>query len=233
MLLDGVLRSVLGGRRKKSRRAKRYLSAPIGGAFGSIGGTLLSNPQVLLTAAGVAWGIFETMQQGGTPTAPAAGSPQGGTPNTPAAGSAPWSTGTGTGPLPPLPNVGASPAPVSDPALRIVRLVISAAYADGAVSDQERLAILEQARIAGVDQIVEQELAQPRPLAEIVAGVTDQTTGATLYVLAFGIVRGDEQPTGAERIYLAKLAHLLALDPTTVQQLEQNAAKRIDAQPEE
>ena len=52
-------------------------------------------------------------------------------------------------------------------------------------------------------------------------------------MLAFGIVRGDEQPTGAERIYLAQLAHLLGLDPTTVQQLEQNAAKRIDAQPEE
>jgi uncharacterized membrane protein YebE (DUF533 family) len=220
MLLDGVLRSVLGGRRKRSRRAKRYLSAPIGGAFGSMGGTLLSNPNVLLTAAGVAWGIFETLQQGGTP-------------NTSAPVSAAASTAAGTAPLPPLPNIGTSAAPVSDPALQIVRLVISAAYADGAVSDQERRAILEQARIAGVDQLVERELAQPRPLAEIVAGVTDNTTRATLYVLAFGIVRGDEQPTGAERIYLAKLAHLLALDPTSVQQLEQNAAKRIDAQPED
>jgi len=220
MLLDGVLRSVLGGRRKRSRRARRYLSDPIGGAFGSVGGTLLSNPNVLLTAAGVAWGIFETLQQGGTLAASA--------PVPPASNTAP-----GTAPLPPLPNLGASAEPVSDPALRIVRLVISAAYADGSVSDQERHAILEQARIAGVDRIVEQELAQPRPLAEIVTGVTDNTTRATLYVLAFGIVRGDEQPTGAERIYLAKLAHLLALDPTTVQQLEQNAARRIDAQPEE
>jgi uncharacterized membrane protein YebE (DUF533 family) len=220
MLLDGVLRSVLGGRRKRSRRATRYLSAPIGGAFGSIGGTLLSNPNVLLTAAGVAWGIFETLQEGGAQ-------------NASAPVSVASSTAAGTASLPPLPNVGTSAAPVSGPALQIVRLVISAAYADGAVSDQERRAILEQARIAGVDHIVEQELAQPRLLAEIVAGVADDTLRATLYVLAFGIVRGDEQPTGAERIYLAKLAHLLALDPTTVQQLERNAAKRIDAQPEE
>jgi uncharacterized membrane protein YebE (DUF533 family) len=66
-----------------------------------------------------------------------------------------------------------------------------------------------------------------------VAGVIDNTQRATLYVLAYGILRGDEQPSGAERIYLAKLAHLLALDPTTVQQLEQNAAKRIDAEPEQ
>ena len=122
---------------------------------------------------------------------------------------------------------------MSDQALQVVRLAISAAYADGSVSDQERAAILDQARIAGVDRIVEQELAQPRPLAEIVAGVNDDTYRGTLYVLAFGILRGDEQPTGAERIYLAKLAHLLGLDPGTVQQLERNAAKRIDAETEQ
>jgi uncharacterized membrane protein YebE (DUF533 family) len=223
MLLNGVLRSVLGGRRKKSRKALRYLESPLRGSMGSIGGSLLSNPNVLLTAAGVAWGIFETLQQQGT------------------SGTSPTGSGFPTAhapatshPLPPLPVMGApSSASVSEPALRIVRLAISAAYADGAVSDQERAAILEQARSAGVDSIVEQELAQPRPLAEIVAGITDDTQRATLYVLAFGIVRGDEQPSGAERIYLATLAHLLGLDPKTVQQLEQNAARRIDAEPEQ
>jgi len=111
-----------------------------------------------------------------------------------------------------------------------VRLAISAANADGSVSDDERAAILEQARSAGVDRIVEQEMAQPRPLAEIVAGVTDDGQRAALYVLAFGILRADEQPSGAERIYLAKLAHLLGLDPKTVQQLEQTAGQRIDAE---
>jgi len=220
MLLNGVLRSVLGGRRKRSKKAMRYL----GGPLGSIGGSLLSNPQVLLTAAGVAWGIYETLQQGqagtsapGTPTS--TGFPPQGAPGT-------------TPPLPPLPVVG-NAAAVSDPALQIVWLAISAANADGSVSEQERNAILEHARSAGVEQIVEAELAQPRPLAEIVAGVSDETQRATLYVLAFSIVRGDEQPSGAERIYLAKLAHLLGLDPKTVQQLEQNAARRIDDEPEQ
>jgi len=175
---------------------------------------------VLLTAAGVAWGIFETMQQGNTPAAaPATASPV--------------SNATQAPPLPPLPFVGNASAPMSDEALQIVRLAISAAYADGSVSDQERSAILDQARIAGVDRIVEQELTQPRPLAEIVAGVNDDTHRGTLYVLAFGILRGDEQPTGAERIYLAKLAHLLGLDPGTVQQLEKNAARRIDSEVEQ
>ena len=221
VLLNSVLRSVLGGRRKRSRGALRYLGnsrSPFGGTLGSIGGSLLSNPNLLLTAAGVAWGIFETLEQGNTPAAaPAAASPV--------------SNATQTPPLPPLP-VGPS-APMSDQALQVVRLAISAAYADGSVSDQERAAILDQARIAGVDRIVEQELAQPRSLAEIVAGVNDDTYRGTLYVLAFGILRGDEQPTGAERIYLAKLAHLLGLDPGTVQQLERNAAIRIDAETEQ
>ena len=222
VLLNSVLRSVLGGRRKRSRGAMRYLGnsrSPFGGTLGSIGGSLLSNPNLLLTAAGVAWGIFETLEQGNTPAAAAAAA-------------SPVSNATQTPPLPPLPVVG-NPSAMSDQALQVVRLSISAAYADGSVSDQERAAILDQARIAGVDRIVEQELVQPRPLAEIVAGVNDDTYRGTLYVLAFGILRGDEQPTGAERIYLAKLAHLLGLDPGTVQQLERNAAKRIDAETEQ
>ena len=221
MLLNGVLRSVLGGRRKRSRGAMGYLGSsrsPFGGTLGSIGGSLLSNPNLLLTAAGVAWGIFETLQEGNAPVAAPASS---------------VSNATQTPPLPPLPVVGNPSAPLSDQALQVVRLAISAAYADGSVSDQERAAILDQARIAGVDRIVEHELAQPRPLAEIVAGVYDDTYRGTLYVLAFGILRGDEQPTGAERIYLAKLAHLLGLDPGTVQQLERNAAERIDAETEQ
>jgi uncharacterized membrane protein YebE (DUF533 family) len=232
MLLNGVLQSVLGGRRKRSKKALRYLGKPLRGPLGSIGGSLLSNPTVLLTAAGLAWGVFETLQQQGTSGTSPGGS---GFPSAHAPTLAPPTQAPAAAqPVPPLPVMGTpSQGPVSDPALKIVRLAISAAYADGAVTDQERAAILEHARSAGVDGIVEQELAQPRPLAEIVAGVSDDTQKATLYVLAFGIVRGDEQPSGAERIYLAKLAHLLGLDPTTVQQLERNAAKGIDAEPEQ
>ena len=200
----------------------RYL----GGPLGSIGGSLLSNPTVLLTAAGVAWGIFETLQQG------SAGTPGSGTPAGSGFPSQSRTPGP-TPPLPPLPVVGSAAAPVSDQALQIVRLAISASNADGSVSEQERDAILEHARSAGVERIVEQELLHPRPLAEIVAGVGDDGQRATLYVLAFSIVRGDEQPSGAERIYLAKLAHLLGLDPQMVQQLEQNAARRIDTEPEQ
>ena len=59
--------------------------------------------------------------------------------------------------------------------------------------------------------------------------MTDPAQRATLYVLAFTVLRADEQVTGAERIYLAQLAHLLGLDPATVQQLEKDTGERIDA----
>ena len=86
------------------------------------------------------------------------------------------------------------------------------------------------ARVAGVGELVETELRQPRPLREIVAGVTDPNERATLYVLAFSVLRGDEQPGGAERIYLAQLANLLGLDPAEADRLEKSAAASIDRQ---
>jgi len=161
----------------------------------------------------MAWGIYETMQQsGGIGSVGSVGSQGSGSVGSQGSGSS------------------GSPH-VSPEALRIVRLAISAAYADGSVSDTERAAILDQAKTAGVGEIVEVEMQQPRPLAEIVSGVSDAAQRATMYVLAYSMVRGDEQPTGAERIYLAQLANLLGLDVATVQELEQKAASRIDAVP--
>ena len=224
-LLNGVLSAVLGGRgrRRRSRRATNYLT---GGGRGSF----WTNPSTLLTAAGVAWGIYETMQQTG-----ALGSMGSGGSGGSAGLSSMGSPGSGSVGSPGSGSVGSAGSPtannISPEALRIVRLAISAAYADGSVSDAERAAILDQAKTAGVSEIVDAEMQQPRPLAEVAAGVSDAAQRATMYVLAYSMVRGDEQPSGAERIYLAQLANLLGLDVATVQELEQKAASRIDAQP--
>jgi uncharacterized membrane protein YebE (DUF533 family) len=211
-LVQSVLRGVLGGRTKKrSKKALKYLT-------GHGKGSSLVNASTLLTAAGVAWGIYETMQNQGQA---ATGQPWIGQPGTPAP--APVSA-----PLPPLPNVGATAAAaVPDDVTRVVRLAVSAANADGALNDQERAAI---ATHSGPDaaEIVARELEIRRPLAEIVAGVTDPAQRATLYVLAYTILRADEQVSGAERIYLAQLANLLGLDPATVQKLEADTSQRID-----
>ena len=231
ILFNGVLRSVLGGRRRRSHRALRYLT---GGSR-----SFWTNPTTLLTAAGVAWGIYETLQSNagqsnaGQSNAGQSASPVPAAATSSAAPSGPASVG-GSGPaastaapMPPLPTASTS---VSPDTMRVLRLAISAASADGVVTDEERNAILEQARSAGVGGLVETELSQPRPLREIVAGVTDSNERATLYVLAFSVLRGDEQPSGAERIYLAQLANLLGLDPPDAERLERNTAAAIDKQ---
>jgi len=212
VLFNGVMQAVLGGRRRRGRKAMGFL--------GSAGSALLSNPTALLGAAGVAWGIFETLQgnsQGQTATGGAGL-------NTSGAGlnSAPAPA------TPPLPAVGAVAAPMTD-ATRMVRLALSASQADGALSAAERATVMARAQEAGLADLVDRELQQPRPLAEIVAGVNDPTQRATLYSLAFAVVRADEQVGGAERIYLAQLANLLGLDPAAVQKLEASAATQIDA----
>jgi uncharacterized membrane protein YebE (DUF533 family) len=103
---------------------------------------------------------------------------------------------------------------------RLVRLTLSAARADGDLSLEERGRILENARALGAEELVAEELQAPRPLAEILAGVDDPALGAELYRLAYGIVRSDDGVSGAERIYLAQLAHRLGLPPDTTKRLE-------------
>jgi hypothetical protein len=240
MLLRGVLGSLMGGRRKKSKKALRHLTGGGMGLGGGLMSTVLSHPTAALTAAGLAWGVFETLQnkQGGG-GGQVGGNQWGGGPagdggpvslggfGPPAGGAPPAATQPLSAPLPPLPDIG--PPGVSVDALRMVRLAVSAASADGAMSPQEREAVVAHAKDGGVADLVEQELQGHRPLAQIVAGVTDPAQRATLYVLAFSVLRADEAVTGAERIYLAQLAHLLNLDPPTVQKLEADAGARIDS----
>ena len=209
------LRGALGSRgRKRARKAANFLSGKRGFLTAS----------TVLGAAGVAWGLYDTLTRQNDPTAPAP------------AGAAPLTM------PPPLPGAAAVPATATAAAapdrglpfevLRVVRLAVSAARADGTLLPAERALILSHAREAGVESIVEDELASPRPLSEIVAGLTDDQRRRDLYVLAFTMVRADEHVSGAERIYLAQLAHQLGLDATTAAQLETETAAKIDAQPE-
>lgn len=227
-LLSIFLKGAMGSRgRKRARKASKFL----GGNKGFL------SASTVLGAAGVAWGIYETMQNSGAPGAQgASGAPaaQGasGAWGAQGAWSAPGAPGAHgahdvPGAVPPLPTDDSRfPADV----LRVVRLAVSAARADGTLLPAERALILSHAREAGLDAIVELELATPRPLSEIVGGVTDDARKRDLYVLAYTIVRADESVSGAERVYLAQLAHQLGLTPDTVSQLEAATALDIDTQ---
>jgi len=213
-VLSIVLRGTLGrSGRKRARRATRFLTGNRG----------FLSTSALIAAAGVAWGIYDTVTGQHTPQGPPV-------PNVPHVPNIP---GAGVGAVPPAPSVPPLPAAFDaalDPVARVIRLAVSAARADGALSDQERALILDRAREAGLESVVEAELAQARPLADIVRGVTDQQMKRDLYVLAFTIVRADETVSGGERIYLAQLAHQLGLDVASVSSLEAETAAKIDSE---
>ena len=223
-LVSDILRGVLGGRRKRSRRAAHFLT---GGLARGVTRGVLSNPGTMLGIAGVAWGILETLQNQHS-TAPGSGGGLAGAPPSSTPSSTLPSPASGSRQPPPIP--GAAPlAPAGDERVRLVRLAVSAASADGGMNEKERAALVQQVTAAGAAELLERELANPRPLPEVIAGVSDQADRATLYLLAYTILRADEQISGAERIYLAQLANLLGLDPPLVQTLEKNTGERIDA----
>jgi uncharacterized membrane protein YebE (DUF533 family) len=194
------LRGAIGRRgRKRARRAVNFLTGNRGFLTAS----------TLLGAAGVAWGVYDSLKS------------------------------TAQNPVPP-PREGPTPAAAPQPAvpalpnevMRVVRLAVSAARADGTLTPEERALILEHARAAGIEPAVAQEVDTSRPLAEIVSGVTDDQRRQDLYVLAFTVVRADETVSGGERIYLAQLAHQLGLDAQTTARLGQETAATIDASPD-
>jgi uncharacterized membrane protein YebE (DUF533 family) len=211
------LRGAIGGRgRKRARKAVNFLTGH--------GGFLTAS--TLLGAAGVAWGIYDSLNKSGASGVSGTPGPFG-APGVSGATAAPGPTPSAP---PPLPGPIAQPGPVlPNDVVRVVRLAVSAARADGKLTPQERALILEHAREAGIESAVEAELNAPQPLSDIVRGLSDAQRKKDLYVLAFTIVRADETVSGAERIYLAQLAHQLGLDPATVASLEQNTATTIDA----
>ena len=219
-LIGSVIKGALGGKRKKSRGVTRFLTG---------GKSSFLNASTLLALGGLAWGVYETMSQStgtaGAPPSPSppAPAPMAGGPVVPP----PLPTSAAVVP-PPLPGSVGAPG-VSPELLRVIRLTLSAATADGVLSPHEHDAILAQARSAGAEAIVTPELDAPRPLAEIASGVTDARVRDDLYTLAFSIVRADEQVLDGERKYLDELARHLGLDAAAVTRLEQQAADRITA----
>jgi uncharacterized membrane protein YebE (DUF533 family) len=228
-LLGTLIRGALGGRRKRSKGALRFLTG---------GRHSLLNAGTLLTAAGVAWGLYESATRTQAPSA---------TGSTGAGPVPPGGARAGRADVPPLPAVGAagesvrsetpgacglpgadavSAASVSPEVRRVIRLTIAAARADGTLTPKEEEAILTHARTVGAESLVVQELRTPTPLPALIAGAPS-VQRHDLYTLAFAVARADETVSGGERIFLAQLAHLLGLDAAAVAELERVAVERI------
>ncbi len=206
-ILSIVLRGAMGrSGRKRARRATRFITGN--------GGFLTAS--TVLAAAGVAWGIYDSVKGQNVPQAPVVPGTVGAT--------APAAFG---GSVPPIPVI---PSASVDPVLQMIRLAVSASRADGELTADEHAVILARAKEAGLEAAVEEELTTTRPLTEIVRGITDPAARKEFYTLAFTIVRADETVTGAERIYLAQLAHQLGLDPAAVSAIEAETSAKIDAQ---
>src|SRR6185503_17332270 len=126
-IIDGIVRGALSGRRKSWSRTGR--------AVRSSG---LVNARTLLAAAGVAWGLFETWQ-GQQQTAGVSG------------GAVPPPTPSAPAPRPAPADPAADESGVPGPVARLLRIMISAARADGELGPAERERILKEAREVGAE----------------------------------------------------------------------------------
>ena len=210
MIIGEVISSALGVRYGRRHRHHPFDLIVGGHPWWLNGGTLL-------TALGLAWGMLDTAN-----AAPAAPRPSTVTTSAPQPGAA--TTAAAAHAAATVPAVPTVPIEVA----RVVRLTVSAARADGALTDVEQDAIRTRARAVGAEALVDEELKTPTPLSRLVAGVP-ATSRNELYTLAFAIVHADGVVAGAERIYLAQLAHALGLSAEESAALEQTAAERLAA----
>jgi uncharacterized membrane protein YebE (DUF533 family) len=191
-LLGQVLGEALGGnlggshRRKKSRDPLAMMG--------------IGKAQVGLGLLGVAFAAYEHYK-GGAAASPVMGQAM---PPTPPSAMPP--------PPPPPMARPAAPAIDNDRALHLLRAMIAAANADGAIDSTERAGVLDRARAAGLDQddlaTLDVEMRAPMTLAQIAArtpaGLQEET-----WVAAFVAAMPDTQE---EQRFLAGLGDALGFD---------------------
>jgi len=231
-LIGELIGGFLGGKSKR-RRGGFDLSGLAGTALGggarSRGG--LINAGTLLTVGGLIWGALETMQQGS-----AGSTPGGGMPPVPGTGVPPAVPRGAMGgpqaapvppPLPPIPGGTPSPVPAPDvpvPAtlLPLAQLAVSAARADGELSDDEVAVIRRRATELGAAALVDAELNARRGLETITPAFTTPEQRQMAYALAWAVVHGEGEVSPGERMYLTQLSRLLALPHDDVERIERD-----------
>ncbi|AXQ94957.1 tellurite resistance TerB family protein [Cereibacter azotoformans] len=106
-------------------------------------------------------------------------------------------------------------------ALLLLQGMVAAAWADGALSTDERQRIIDQLDAAGADaddrRLVEREIAHPQPLDRLLEQVRDQETAEQFYLASRAAV---DPTTSANRAYLCTLRGRLNLSEAEVREVE-------------
>jgi len=112
-----------------------------------------------------------------------------------------------------------------DKALLLIRAMITAAYSDGAMSQRERATIMGEIEQSGGDAedraVMEREIANPKPLDELLVQVNDHETAQEFYLASSAAVDGESE---ANRAYLAELRRRLELTDEEVAEIDEMAA---------
>ena len=112
----------------------------------------------------------------------------------------------------------------NDTALLLIRAMITAAYSDGSLSMDERQRIMgeiDQAGDAEDRAVMEREIANPKPLDELLTQVNDEETAEEFYMASRAAVDGESE---ADRAYLADLQSRLNLSDAQVAEVEEMAS---------
>lgn len=107
-------------------------------------------------------------------------------------------------------------------ALLLIRAMVTAAYSDGALSAAERERIMGEIDSSGAEvedrRTMEREIANPRPLDELLAQVTDAETAQEFYLASRAAIDGE---TEQNRAYLAGLRERLGLSEADAAEVEE------------
>jgi uncharacterized membrane protein YebE (DUF533 family) len=202
----------------------------------------LASPQGMMAAAGIAFGAFEAYQKSqsgnqagtgttappplpGMPPAPSASvaPPVPGMPPAPSASVAPPVPG-----MPPAPSASVAPpvpsaTPGASDSVRLIQAMIGAAYADGHMDDDERSKIISKVEESGISdeerQWLNNEMDNPRSIAELTAGVNDHRMKTMIYGLSYAAIIED---SSEETAYLNNLAAALGLTAEDTQSLKES-----------
>jgi uncharacterized membrane protein YebE (DUF533 family) len=231
-LLGKVLAGAMQGKVKKGKKRKRSSDNLVGSLVGG-----LASGKGLITAIGLGVGAYEILRQS---SALAGGGAAATTPR-PATAPPPRPGVPPAAPPPLPPQHGAVVPPAVEPvaaagsddgnhnreqelAMRLIRVMVAAAHADGRLDEQEEQRILEKLQEQGLSReerlFLLQELHAPKEIAELAAGINGPMIAQTMYSLAVSTIVID---TPEERQWLDQLAAALSLSAAMQQFIEQDA----------